>query len=85
MTHRIAVVTDRARYFDKEDVLTAIDAIPYPASVTRTSLGLKKVREDLFQEANGMRPDSMGIKRVLLVLTDGQATNGYTVRHQACR
>lgn len=40
--------------------------------MTHTSLGLKHVREVLFTEANGARPLSLGVPRVLVVLTDGQ-------------
>ena len=66
-------------YFNKSDILAAVDAIPYPASSTKTSLGLNRVRVNSFTEASGMRPAAMGINRVLLVLTDGQATSGYQV------
>ncbi len=51
-----------------------ISNVPYLTGGTQTSVGLNTVESSVFNEANGMRPLSQGIPRVLVVITDGQVT-----------
>jgi hypothetical protein len=58
-------------------MITAIGNITYLDKGTQTSLGIQLVRDTMFTEANGMRPLSAGVPRVLIVVTDGQANSGF--------
>ncbi|EGD78970.1 hypothetical protein PTSG_11807 [Salpingoeca rosetta] len=64
-------------HFDGDALRDAIADIPYPQGQTYTSLGLRAVRQDILTEANGMRPASEGVPRVLVVLTDGNSQPSY--------
>ena len=46
-----------------------VDHLPYWGSTTRINRGLEVALENMFQEKNGMRPNST---RNLIVMTDGQ-------------
>lgn len=63
-------------HHDPASLLAAIDAIPYPEGGTSTALGLRMVRTEIFTEARGMRPNSAGVPRVTIVITDGQSSSG---------
>jgi hypothetical protein len=65
------------QYYDVESIATAIRAIPYDSGGTQTSLGVQAVSSQVFVEVNGMRPQSAGVSRVLIIVTDGQANPGY--------
>jgi hypothetical protein len=65
------------RYSNADDIVAAIQTIPYDGLGTQTSLGIQVVMSQLFNEANGMRPVSAGVSRVLIVVTDGQANTGF--------
>eukprot|EP00052_Salpingoeca_macrocollata_P018910 m.155884 g.155884 ORF g.155884 m.155884 type:complete len:5601 (-) comp20817_c4_seq1:60-16862(-) len=68
---------DLNSYFNKTAMLNAIANIPYPEGGTYTRLALETVRTEMFTAASGARPESMGVSRVLVVITDGQANYGY--------
>ena len=72
-------------YNTASGLAAAITAVPYQGSYTHTSHGLKVVRESVFTESAGMRPSSYGASRVLVVLTDGTATEGYAPATEAAR
>jgi hypothetical protein len=57
-------------------VNTAVAGIPYDAGYTYTSAGLNAVRTQLMTPTNGLRALSSGVSRVLIVMTDGVATDG---------
>jgi hypothetical protein len=65
------------RYDTVDQIITAVDAIPYTQGGTYTSTGINTVRTQLMTPANGLRPLTSGVSRVLIVMTDGGATNGY--------
>lgn len=51
---------------------------PFPLLLTsHPSPGLKHARTNIFTPEGGARDSSLGVPRVLVVLTDGQATPGY--------
>ena len=61
-------------YSDKANVLSAIMALPYyDGSSTYTGDALNAVRSYAFTEANGARPASEGIPKVVVVITDGHS------------
>jgi hypothetical protein len=55
-------------YSKKQDVMDAIDRIPYRYGSTNTADALKTMRTVMFTEANGDRPD---VEHVCIVITDG--------------
>ncbi len=55
------------------DLLTAINAIPYLQSFTRTDLAIKLLMTEGFTDYNGARPLSQGIPRIAVFLTDGRS------------
>ena len=57
-------------YNNKGDLFNAIDALHYQKGWTNTASALKDMREIMFTEANGDRPD---VDNVAIVLTDGQS------------
>ena len=56
---------------DKNSLLAAIDAIPFPGGNTHTELALKFARQQAFTSNHGGRA---GVPNVLILLTDGQST-----------
>ncbi|CAG2244074.1 unnamed protein product [Mytilus edulis] len=55
-------------YSTSQDIMDAIDAIPYRYGSTNTADGLKTMRSQMFTAANG---DRDGVPNVVLILTDG--------------
>jgi collagen type VI alpha len=55
-------------YTDKQEIMDAVDAIPYRYGSTNTAGALKVMREEMFTEANGDRPD---VDNVCIIITDG--------------
>ena len=51
--------------------------VPYDAGVTKISLGLELIRDEMLNAVNGARPPAAGVPRVLVVITDGEATYGF--------
>eukprot|EP00049_Salpingoeca_infusionum_P015151 m.291017 g.291017 ORF g.291017 m.291017 type:complete len:1874 (-) comp15823_c0_seq1:367-5988(-) len=89
---RIGVATFASRFSvnlhlnsfdDKAALLAAVRDIGYPTGATYTSAGLKGVREQMMTASNGLRDESLGYSRVVVVLTDGQATSGYEPAQEA--
>ena len=64
-------------HFDLFALEQDILATPYMTGATRLSLGLDLVRTQMLDVAHGIRDPEDGIRRVLVVLTDGEATNGF--------
>eukprot|EP00041_Stephanoeca_diplocostata_P038734 m.1547738 g.1547738 ORF g.1547738 m.1547738 type:complete len:2579 (-) comp25261_c0_seq2:183-7919(-) len=64
-------------YSTAESLTSAVQAIEYSGGATYTSAGLHRIRTEMMTDANGLRPLSAGVSRVLIVVTDGQATPGY--------
>ena len=64
------------QYSTATAINTAVQAIPYDAGYTHTSTGLNAVRTQLMTSSNGLRSLASGVSRVLIVMTDGVATNG---------
>ena len=62
-------------YSNKFSVLSAIDALPYDDGSTNTAGALDAVRSQAFTEANGARPASEGVPRVVVVVTDGYSSD----------
>ena len=54
-----------------------VTSVPYPAGGTHTSTGIETADDDVFVESMGMRGIDSGAGRVLVVITDGQANDGY--------
>ena len=59
----------------KSSLLSAIDALPYNGGSTNTAGALIAVRSQAFTEANGARPASEGVPRVVVVITDAHSNN----------
>ena len=60
----------------KSSLLSVIDALPYADGLsTNTAGALDAVRSQAFTEANGARPASEGVPRVVIVITDGDSDN----------
>jgi hypothetical protein len=74
------------RYENASTLINAVDVIPFTTGNTYTSDGLNMVRTQLMTTANGLRPLSTGVARVVIVMTDGVATSGYVnaSRARAC-
>ena len=64
------------QYATASAINAAVQGIPYDMGFTYTSVGLNVVRTQLMTEANGLRPLSTGVSRVVIVMTDGVATDG---------
>ena len=64
-------------YSNKADVLSAINSLPYSGGGTNTAGALDAIRYYAFTEANGARPASEGIPKVVIVITDGYS-NSYS-------
>ena len=62
-------------YSNKADVLSAINALPYSGGYTDTAAALNAIRNSAFTEANGARPASEGIPKVVIVITDGKSND----------
>ena len=60
-------------YSTAEEVLEAIESIPYVGVGTNTSGALEDVRIKGFIESNGARPRELGVPRIAIVVTDGQS------------
>eukprot|EP00037_Helgoeca_nana_P015140 m.141781 g.141781 ORF g.141781 m.141781 type:complete len:2442 (+) comp22882_c0_seq1:29-7354(+) len=60
------------------DINAAVAQIPYTGGSTYTSSGLNIVRTQLMAPGNGLRSLSQGANRVLIVLTDGASTSGFS-------
>ena len=54
----------------------AVGSISYPAGSSMLSIGLKKIRTQVFNTNNGAR-NSSSIPKVLVVITDGKAQNEF--------
>ena len=64
-------------YVNKQDVLNAIGSVSYEPGLTRTDLALLKAHASLFGNPDhGVRPKELGVPRVLVLLTDGGASQG---------
>ena len=64
-------------HFDPFTLEQDILATPYMTGVTRLSMGLDLVRTQMLDVANGIRGPERGVRRVLVVLTDGEANAGF--------
>lgn len=58
-------------YSSKSQILSAINSLPYNSGGTNTAGALSAIRSDAFTEANGARPASEGVPKVVIVITDG--------------
>eukprot|EP00040_Diaphanoeca_grandis_P012932 m.65378 g.65378 ORF g.65378 m.65378 type:complete len:1181 (-) comp23554_c0_seq1:213-3755(-) len=65
------------------DMHEGLASIPYPGGPTRTSLGLEAVLNDLMNESKGLRALDETLARVLIVVTDGRATEGFEPAQKA--
>jgi hypothetical protein len=65
------------QYDTAAGLVARVDTIPYTQGGTYTSSGLSAIRTSMMSLANGMRPLSAGVSRVLIVMTDGASTSGY--------
>jgi putative chitinase len=71
-SYTLSVVTYLNSTFDQNQLLNTITSIPQFADTTYTGEALEKCF-DIFSVAQGMRPESQGIPKVLILLTDGQS------------
>ncbi|KAI6648018.1 Collagen alpha-6(VI) chain-like [Oopsacas minuta] len=60
-------------YKSKEDYDNAIDNITKIGGGTQLGSALNLTQGDQFTELNGLRPDTLGLPKILIVLTDGKA------------
>ncbi|XP_043112660.1 matrilin-2-like [Puntigrus tetrazona] len=59
-------------YFEKQQMLSAVERMEHLASGTMTGLALQFTREVAFSLAHGARPVHMHVPRVAVVVTDGR-------------
>ena len=62
------------RYTEKDPLIEAIRGIEYTSGYTNTDLALRVLREGVFSEILGVRPENDSI-RIAVVITDGQSNN----------
>ena len=74
-------VRDDLLFMNGDSLTTVLDVInnsmPLTGGFTWTSAGIERMRDRVFNVATGMRSASAAVPRLLVVLTDGQATCKY--------
>ena len=72
-------------YTNQRSYLSAIDRVSYSGGGTYLGDALQRILTDQFTEAQGLRPEVDGIPRILIVLTDGEATDSISIPAQNVR
>ena len=72
-------------YTKQTSYLFAIDRVSYSGGSTNLGDALQRILTDQFTEARGLRPEVDGIPRILIVLTDGEATDSISIPAQNVR
>ncbi|XP_060570089.1 uncharacterized protein LOC132728460 isoform X2 [Ruditapes philippinarum] len=67
-------------YSSRQDVMTGIDQIHYMGGGTNTADGIKYLREQVFSQSGGARPN---VPRIAVVITDGRSSNPTQTAAQA--
>ncbi|XP_068717091.1 cartilage matrix protein-like [Montipora capricornis] len=63
----------------KEAVLKAIDGLTYEGSITRLDSALKLLSTEIFRRSPGARFHDKGVKKVVVVVTDGLSSRGIEI------
>ena len=72
-------------YTNQASYLSAIDRVSYKGGNTNLGDALQRIINDQFIEARGLRPEVDGLPRILIVLTDGEATDSVSIPAQNVR
>ena len=72
-------------YTKQASYIYAIDRIWYYTGGTNLGYALQRILADQFTEARGLRPEVHGLPRILIVLTDGEATDSISIPAQNVR
>ena len=69
-----------SNYTKQSDYLTAVSRVSYSeGTATNLGLALGQILNDQFNEKRGLRPEIDGVPRILIVLTDGIATDHLSI------
>ena len=69
-----------SNYTKQSDYLTAVSRVSYSkGTATNLGLALGQILNDQFNEKRGLRPEIDGVPRILIVLTDGEATDDLSI------
>lgn len=63
----------------KEAVLKAIDGLTYEGSITRLDSALRLLSREIFRRSPGARFHDKGVKKVVVVVTDGLSSRGIEI------
>ena len=75
-----------SNYTNQASYLSAIDRVSYDSGGrTRLGYALQQIITDQFTEARGLRPEVDGLPRILIVLTDGRASDSVSIPAQNVR
>ncbi|CAB4033953.1 Hypothetical predicted protein [Paramuricea clavata] len=64
-----------SKYTKQSDYLSAISRVSYAGGGTYLGRALEEILTDQFNEERGLRPEVDGVPRILIVLTDGGASD----------
>ena len=76
-----SIIHDLDKFYTKEDVVNAIQGMPYPGGSTFTGLGLNVIRNEIFKTLG----DRSQLPKVVVVLTDGLSKDSVTEPAQRLR
>ncbi|CAB4015951.1 collagen alpha-1(XII) chain-like [Paramuricea clavata] len=68
-----------SNYTNQSAYLSAISRVSYAGGSTYLGEALEEILTDQFTEERGLRPEVDGVPRVLIVLTDGHATDNISI------
>ena len=74
-----------SNYTNQTSYMSAIDRVSYRGHGTKLGYALQRIISDQFTEARGLRPEVDGLPRILIVLTDGKATDSVSIPAQNVR
>ena len=72
-------------YTNQASYLSAIDRVSYRGGNTYLGDALQRILTDQFNETRGLRPEVDGLPRILIILTDGEATDSISIPTQNVR
>lgn len=80
--HSFRIIHHLNTYYSKENIVRAIQAMPYPAGGTRTGKGLNAIRTQIFSNLGASRTQ---LPKVVVVVTDGLSQDNVVQPARALR